>query len=115
MTLKELKDAMNQWVTVKEAADILETTERTIYRQMKSGKISSRLENDRRLVAINCHDAVLTPEERHSEQIEHLERLLSEKDARIEQLENQLEHLTQLKDVGFAVIFLQWHRKISLN
>jgi excisionase family DNA binding protein len=87
---------MNQWVTVKEAADILGTTERTIYRQMKAGKIASRLDNDRRLVAINCHDVVLTPEARHAEQIEHLKELLSEKDARIEQLENQIEHLTQL-------------------
>jgi hypothetical protein len=37
MTLKELKNAMNQWVTVKEASDILGTTERTIYRQRSVG------------------------------------------------------------------------------
>ena len=84
---------MKQWMTVKEAADILGTTERTIYRQMKSGKIESRLENDKRLVAVNCPDTVLTSEKQYVDFLYHLKQLLSENDARIEQQQNEIEYL----------------------
>ncbi|MBC8522165.1 MAG: helix-turn-helix domain-containing protein [Methanomicrobia archaeon] len=84
---------MKQWMTVKEAADILGTTERTIYRQLKSGKIESRVENDRRLVAVNCPDTVLTSENQYVDFLYHLKQLLSEKDARIEQQQHEIEYL----------------------
>ena len=46
---------MTDWVTIKEAVDILGLTERTIRRYVSEGKIASRLENGRRLVHISGH------------------------------------------------------------
>jgi len=47
---------MTDWVTIKEAVDILGISERTIHRRMSEGKINSRLEKGRRMVFVGDSD-----------------------------------------------------------
>ena len=82
---------MTDWVTVKEAVGILSMSERTIRRYIAEGKLKSRLENGRRLVYVNQHDNGMS-----SDIPSDFALLLKEKDARIQQLEEQIDRLTQL-------------------
>lgn len=66
-------------------------SERTIRRYVAEGKLKSRLENGRRLVYVNRHDNGMSPDT-----LIHFDLLLAEKDARIQQLEEQVDRLTQL-------------------
>ena len=82
---------MTDWVTVKEAVGILGMSERTIRRYVAEGKLLSRLEDGRRLVCVNRHDNGMPPDI-----LTNFDLLLQEKDARIQQLEEQVDRLTQL-------------------
>lgn len=102
---------MTDWVTIKEAIDYLGMSERTIRRHVAEGKITSRLENGRRLLYVgnhvknaNGHDDSANEHANGNQFSQHaddmptmpLDLLLQEKDARIQQLEEQVERLSQL-------------------
>jgi hypothetical protein len=92
---------MTDWVTVKEAVGILGMSERTIRRYIAEGKLRSRLENGRRLVYAKGHDNGISPDRLTSvrcvtDAFRNFDLLLAEKDARIQQLEEQVDRLTQL-------------------
>jgi len=82
---------MTDWVTIKEAVGILGMSERTIRRYVAEGKLKSRLENGRRLVYVKQHDNGMSPDIPTN-----FELLFKEKDARIQQLEEQVDRLMQL-------------------
>ena len=82
---------MSDWVTIKEAVGILGMSERSIRRYVAEGKLKSRLENGRRFVYVKQHDNSMPPDIPAN-----FELLLQEKDARIQQLEEQIDRLTQL-------------------
>ena len=82
---------MNEWVTIKEAVGILGMSERTLRRHIAEGKIESHLEGGRRLVYANGYANAMT-----TDMPVGIQQLLDEKDARIEQLEAQIEKLTSL-------------------
>lgn len=82
---------MTDWVTVKEAAVALGVSERTLQRHIAVGKVKSKLENGRRLVYVNDNDIEAT-----TDVPVDVQQLLNEKDAHIEQLKSEIEHLRQV-------------------
>ncbi len=78
---------MTDWVTVREAIDMLGMSEQTIHRYVAKGKLKSILENGCRLVYVKQHDNDMLPD---------TFLLFKEKDARIQQLEEQIDRLMQL-------------------
>jgi uncharacterized coiled-coil protein SlyX len=89
---------MSEWVTIKDAVGILGMSERTLRRHIAEGKIESRLEEGRRYVSVNG-----TANDMPTDMPIGIQQLLDEKDARIQQLEDQLarhaqqiDHLTQV-------------------
>ncbi len=82
---------MTDWVTVREAINILGMSEQTIHRYVAKGKLKSILENGCRLVYVKQHDNNMLPDIPTN-----FDLLFKEKDARIQQLEEQVDRLMQL-------------------
>jgi predicted site-specific integrase-resolvase len=78
---------MGRHISIQDATKHFNVTEKTIRRWIKSGKLDAEKQGDRWIVFIEG-EAVQT--EGQSVQTVPFERLLDEKDARIQQLEEQL-------------------------
>jgi DNA repair exonuclease SbcCD ATPase subunit len=82
---------MNEWLPIKEAAVALGVSERTLQRHIATGKIDSKLENGRRLVYVNDNDI-----DASIDVAVDVQQLLNEKEALVEQLKSEIEHLRQV-------------------
>jgi len=83
---------VTKWVTVAQASDILGMSERSIRRHISQGKIEAKLDGKRRLVKVTVND----------DSIGHVGMTISDKDAMINWLKNELEErnkqITRLQD-----------------
>jgi peptidoglycan hydrolase CwlO-like protein len=80
---------MQKWLTVPEACQALGMSERTLRRHLKDEKYQSKLEDGRRFVLIELPDIDVSDD---------TQKLLAEKDARISELQNEVEYLRQKLD-----------------
>ena len=80
---------MQQWLTVSEACQALSVSERTLRRHLNDGKYQSKLEEGRRLILIDMPDVDVSDD---------MHGLLAEKDARISELQTEIEYLRQKLD-----------------
>lgn len=72
---------MTKWMTVSQASDMLGMSERTVRRHIAQGKIEAKLDGNRRLVKVTVDD----------DSIGHAVMTISDKDAMIDWLKNELE------------------------
>ncbi len=82
---------MIEWLPIKEAAVAFGVSERTLQRHIAAGKIKSKLDNGRRLVYVSDNDIDAT-----TDVPADFQQLLNEKDALVEQLKSEIEHLRQV-------------------
>ena len=73
--------SVTKWVTVSQASDILGMSERSVRRHISQDKIEAKLEGNRRLVKVADSD----------DSIGHIGMTMSDKDAMINWLKNELE------------------------
>lgn len=96
---------MNGWMTIKDSADLLGMSERTLRRHISEDKIESKLEDGRRLVYVNEEDIDTDDDMPVEAIVEHKDALLAEKESMIEQLKSEVEHLRQTS--------VETHRQLS--
>jgi len=80
---------MQKWLTVPEACQALSMSERTLRRHLKDEKYQSKLEDGRRFVLIEVPDIDVSDD---------TQQILAEKDARISELQDEVEYLRQKLD-----------------
>jgi gas vesicle protein len=93
---------MKTWLPISEAASKLGISDRALYYRIEKGKVESKVEAGNRFVRVEISE---NPSENTSEAVsetvaeafeavsESFQKLIEEKDARIGQLTNQVEHL----------------------
>ena len=92
--LKAGEDFMKKWLPISEAASKLGISDRALYYRIEKGKVESKIEDGNRFVRVDVSENV---SESASETVsEAFQKLFEEKDARIQQLESQVEKLFSL-------------------
>ncbi len=87
---------MKKWMQVFEAAEALKVSERTIHTRIKSGKVETKKEHGKRLVFVEVPDEETEASPEESERTNEVyERLLQEKEARIIDLQEQVNQLSR--------------------
>jgi len=89
---------MEKWMSVSEAAVSLGISERAVYARIKKGKVTSKMEDGNRLVLMDCQASSVLPSESTTENAseesqtvtEALQKLQQEKEARISDLQSQV-------------------------
>ena len=85
---------MKKWLPISEAASKLEISDRALYYRIEKGKVESKIEDGNRFVRVDVSENI---SESASETVsEAFQKLFEEKDARIQQLESQVEKLFSL-------------------
>ena len=85
---------MKKWLPISEAASKLGISDRALYYRIEKGKVESKIEDGNRFVRVDVSENV---SESASETVsEAFQKLFEEKDARIQQLESQVEKLFSL-------------------
>ena len=100
---------MKKWMQVAEAAEVMKVSERTLHSYIKAGKVETKKEHGKRLILVEVPDAETEASQEESEATEVLQeesestdeaylQLMKEKDARITDLQMQVQQLTEQAD-----------------